>query len=82
MLSSSSASEVLAQVSGEIRCIIAGPIDEGRLASAHEGQPQDIHPRCGDHAAIVTDAPFAIEHGYVEPGDGRRRALSMSSMAS
>src|SRR5262249_12431235 len=52
----------------EICSIIAGPVDEGRFAPAHERQAQDVHPRCCYNASVVPDAPFAIEHGYVEPG--------------
>src|SRR5262249_28504628 len=68
LLSGSSAIECLAQVSGEIRSIVACSVNEGRFATAHERQTHDIHSRCGNDPAIVRDASLAIENGNVQPG--------------
>src|SRR6516225_7722163 len=68
LLSGSSAIEVLAQVSGEIRSIVACSVNEGRFAPAHERQAHDVHSRCGNNPAVVTYASLAIEHRDVQPG--------------
>src|SRR5215470_2240315 len=68
LLSGSGTIEVLAQVSGEIRSIVACTVNEGRFAPSHEWQAHDVHSGCRNNPAIVTDASLAIEHGDVQPG--------------
>src|SRR5215470_15140831 len=68
LLSGSGTVEVLAQMSGEIRSIVACSVNEGRFAPAHEWQAHDVHSGCRNNPAVVTDASLAVEHGDVQPG--------------
>ena len=51
----------------EIARIVAGAIDERRLATPQELHAHQVQARRLDHAAVVTDAALAIERGDVQP---------------
>ena len=53
---------------GKVAGIGRGPIDERRLAPAHERQTHDVHAPRGHDAAGVAHAALAVEHGHVQPG--------------
>src|SRR6266567_9337529 len=59
------------QIAGEmidhISRVILRAINETRFASAKDGQPQSIHPRCIDDASVVSQVTLAIDHRHVEP---------------
>src|SRR5262245_32992485 len=63
-LSAEMGSEMVAQVAR----IVAGAVNERRLASAQERVAKQIHARrIDDDAAVVSDLALVIEDGHFEP---------------
>ena len=59
--------KVAHEMIAEIARIVAGAVDQRRLATPQELHAHQVHARRVDHAAVVTDAALAIEHGDVQP---------------
>ena len=47
--------------------VIFCTVDETRLATSQKINPKQVHPRRLHNAAIVTNAPLAVEHGHMKP---------------
>src|SRR5688500_2476194 len=52
----------------EIARVVAGAVDEGRLAAAQELHAHQIEARMFGDATVVTDLALAIEHRHLKPG--------------
>ena len=58
-----------ARWAAEVLGVVAGAVDERRLAAAQEGHAHQVHARrVDDDAAVVADQPLAVEHRHVQPG--------------
>src|SRR5215207_7519325 len=60
--------QVRYQMIAEIARIVAGAIDQGRLATAQKLQPHQVHAWMCRDPAIVTHLALAIENRHIEPG--------------
>ena len=54
---------------GEVGGVVLGAVDEARLAAAEERRPEVVHAGGVDDAAVVAQAPGAVEHRQLEPGE-------------
>ena len=52
----------------EIARIVAGAVDQRRLAAAQKLHPHEVHAWMLGNPAIVTDLALAIENRHIEPG--------------
>ena len=52
----------------EIARVVAGAVDQGRLAAAQKLHPHEVHARMLGDPTIVTDLALAIENRHLKPG--------------
>ena len=52
----------------EITRVVAGAVDQGRLAAAQKLHPHQVHARMLGNPAVVTDLALAIENRHLKPG--------------
>src|SRR5690606_16225036 len=60
--------EVGGDMRGERLCVRSDPVDEARIAPAHEVEPEDVEAGERADAAFVDDLAAGIEDRHVEPG--------------
>src|SRR5262249_45885158 len=60
--------EMARQMIAEIVRVIAGAVDQSRLAAAQKLHPHQVHARMRGDPAIVSDLALAVENREVKPG--------------
>ena len=66
-LTLSSTDEIGREVGAQVASIVAGAVDETRLAAPEERYAHQVHPGGLDDASVVADTALAVEHQHVEP---------------
>src|ERR1700722_1780038 len=60
--------EVPGEVADHVARVVLDAVNERRLAPPQHRQAERVQARAvGDHAAVMAQAPLAVDHGHVEP---------------
>ena len=61
------AGQVAGEVLDHVARIILSAVDETGLTTSEHRETDGVETRGVDHAAVVAQAPFSIEHRHIEP---------------